>query len=82
MSAIRGSKAELAHQDALIRQAIDEKRGGLHLSKDRYAKRLGMSADTLDRRWKQPETFTLGELRKMAAEHGWDSVTAGKVLFG
>lgn len=82
MSAIRGNKAELARQDNAIRQALDAQRGVLHMSKEHFAQRMGMSADTFNRRYKNPEDFTLGELRLLCAAMGWKCDTAGEVLFG
>ena len=82
MSAIMGNKSELTRQDNAIRQALDAQRGVLHASKAHFARRLGMSEDTFNRRYKNPEDFTLGELRKLCAAMEWECETAGEVLFG
>ena len=82
MSAIRGNKTEIARQNNLLRQQIDARRGMLHMSKADFARRLGMSEDTFNRRYKQPEQFTLKELRKLTAEMDWQDGAAEEVLFG
>lgn len=82
MSAIWGSKSELAYQDNLIRQALDSRRAVLHMNKEVFAHRLGMSEDTFARRYKKPEDFTLKELRKLCAAMGWSADRAMEVLFG
>ena len=82
MSAIWGNRAEIARQDNMIREAIDTRPAALHLSKRAFARRLGMSEDTLARRYKRPEDLTLAELRKLCAAMGWSADKAKEVLFG
>lgn len=68
-------------QDANVRKAISGSAGYFRLSVNEQAEIAGVRRATWYRRLKQPEEFSLKELRKMAVRYGWDISTIGS-FFG
>ena len=82
MSAIRGNKAEVTRQNNLIRERVKGRMDAQNITMDTMARRMGVSARTLQRMMADPGRMSLAECRLLAAEMGWDKIAAGEVLFG
>lgn len=68
-------------QDACVRKAITGSAGYFKLTVNDQAEIAGVRRATWYRRLKQPEEFSLKELRRMTVRYGWDIYTIGS-FFG
>lgn len=71
---------EIQQQNALLRQAISGSAGYFNLTPNDQAEIAGVKRATWYRRLKEPEDFTLKELRRMVRRYSWTAQVVGSFL--